>query len=139
MNLICSIPNCGYLAEKNGICPRHNREARKSSAPKEKPKRQRIAKQSDNQKDRLAIYYSIRELYLKENCYCAAHFKVFPDVRSKEVATDVHHMAGREGDALYDVRRWLPVCRSCHSVITVESEWAYNEGLSLSRHAIETV
>lgn len=139
MNLLCSIHGCSYLAERNGICSRHNREARKAAAPKAKPTRKRIAKQSDNQKDRLKIYHTIRELFLKENPYCAAHFKVFPDVRSKEIATDVHHMAGREGDALYDVRRWLPVCRRCHERITLESEWAYNSGLSLSRHQTETI
>lgn len=139
MNLICSIQFCGHLAERNGICGRHNREARRAAQPKVKARKVRIAKVSDEQKDRLAAYYPIRDLFLKENPYCLAHSVCFPARSSKELATDIHHKKGREGDLLYDVRFWIPVCRACHSVITIESEWAYNEGLSLSRHQIETV
>lgn len=135
MNLICSIPNCGYLAEKNGICSRHNREARKASAPKEKPKRQRIAKQSDEGKERQLTYLAIRTLYLAQFPNCA----VCEDDGKEVKATDIHHRKGRLSDLLYDPRFFIGVCRNCHQWIEENPVDAIEAGWSLSRHAIETV
>lgn len=133
MNLICSIPNCGYLAEKNGICPRHNREARKASAPKEKPKRQRISKTADPEREK--IYLAIRALFLaacRECEACAYSAGGYP-----HLAVDIHHKKGRTGDLLFDVRFFMPVCREHHKFIHDNPDYAYERGWSLSRHAAE--
>lgn len=134
MNLQCSIEGCSYLAERNGICSRHNREARKASAPKTKARKARIAKQSEEGKERTAIYSAIRSLYLLHNLDCA---------RCKEVygvymrATTVHHKLGRLSDLLYDVRHFLPLCLPCHHYVETHPEEAYERGWSLLRTQTE--
>lgn len=134
MNLLCSIEGCSYLAERNGICSRHNREARKASTPKAKPARKRIAKQSEEGRERMAVYLAIRELFLRYNPDCA---------RCKEVygvymlATTVHHKSGRLSDSLYDVRHFLPLCIVCHEYVETHPEESYQRGWSELRNANE--
>lgn len=139
----CCVTGCYNLIENhdNGLCAKHNRDARKKSAPKTKARKTRIPKQSEEGKERMAVYMAIRELFLSDYPDCLAHSIVHPEPvgRRKELATEIHHKKGRNGDLLFDVRYWLPVCRSCHETITLQSEWAYNEGLSLSRHQTETI
>ena len=50
-------------------------------------------------------------------------------------ATDVHHMAGRRGDALLDDTRWIALCRDCHRWVTEHPREAIEQGWSLSRVA----
>lgn len=111
-----------------GLCATHAREARKKAEPKEKPKRQRISKTADP--ERIAIYVAIKAIWihLPENMYC----KVCKTNRTNEP----HHKQGKEGDLLFDVRKWLPVCRKCHERIELNPEEAYANGWSLSRLAI---
>jgi hypothetical protein len=130
MNLICSVENCGHLAERTGLCATHSREARKSSAPKTKARKTRIAKQSEEGKERMAVYNAINRMFLIMNLECGV---------CGGNSEEVHHKKGRDGILLFDIRFWLPVCRRCHERITIESKWAYNEGLSLSRHQNETI
>lgn len=47
--------------------------------------------------------------------------------------TDVHHMAGKIGAALLEVKDWLPVCRSCHQWIELNPKEAKEKGFSKSR------
>lgn len=137
MNLLCNIEGCSYLAEKNGICGRHNREARKSAAPKEKPKRQRISKTADPEREK--IYLAIRDLYLSVNTECKLCVLDSLWTGRVEKATDVHHKKGRIGELLFDVRHFLPVCRNHHTWIEQNPKSSKAWGFSESRHAIETV
>lgn len=134
MKIMCQIPGCGHLSENRdiGLCATHARQQRKSAAPKENPKRQRIAKQSDEGKERSEIYHSIKAIWIvmPENVMCR--------VCQSRLTSEPHHMAGKLADLLYDVRKWLPVCRRCHERIELNPEEAYANGWSLSRHAIET-
>lgn len=134
MNLLCNIEGCSYLAERNGTCSRHNRESRKTAAPKTKPRKTRIAKQSAEGKERAAIYNGIRNMYLlymESSCpLCLAEGKI-------ETAYDIHHQKGRLGDNLYDVRYFLLVCRRHHQYIETHPEEAYEKGWSLLRTANE--
>lgn len=135
INYWCKIEGCLSIVENHdiGLCATHAREARKKSEAKQKAPRKRISKQSEEGKARLDMYYPIRDLYMRQNPCCQAHGICFPDEPST-LATEIHHRKSRDGDLLYDVRFFLSVCRRCHERITIESEWAYNEGLSLSRH-----
>ena len=49
-------------------------------------------------------------------------------------STEVHHLAGRDGDRLLDEARWLPVCSNCHRFITTHPAIAYRLGLAQRRH-----
>lgn len=46
---------------------------------------------------------------------------------------ECHHMRGRIGDLLLDIRFWFPVCHNHHVQITNNPEWALKEGYSLPR------
>ena len=49
------------------------------------------------------------------------------------IATEVHHMAHREGKLLLDARFFLPVCKSHHRFIHDNPEWAKQNGYLLPR------
>ncbi len=123
MSLICSIDGCGRLAERTGLCATHSREARKEAAPKEKPRRARISKRSDPEREE--IYHAIKGYWFIIHGICV--------VCMRNNSTEVHHMEGRQADLLFDVRKWLPVCRACHERIERNPEWAYENGYSLKR------
>jgi len=46
------------------------------------------------------------------------------------LASECHHMRGRNGKLLMDERYWLPVCRKCHRFLTEHSKLARELGLS---------
>ena len=77
-----------------------------------------IKARSGTEARRMEIYNAIREVFLFRsinadfnscNRTCGVCKSVF--------ASEVHHKLGREGLLLFDVRHWLPVCRTCHDWI----------------------
>jgi hypothetical protein len=63
-----------------------------------------------------AIYTKIRQEYLTENpicqvCHCSS-------------SSQIHHMAGRVGSKLNDVKDFLAVCFNCHRRIHDNPAWA---------------
>ena len=50
-----------------------------------------------------------------------------------QAATDVHHMRGRVGGDLLNVRLWLAMCRDHHEWVTVHPAAAYEMGASVRR------
>jgi len=70
------------------------------------------------------LYLCIRKQFLKDNPLCAV---------TGNKATEVHHMAGRIGKLLTDVRYFLPVCRFAHREIELNPIWAKENGYSLKR------
>jgi hypothetical protein len=55
-----------------------------------------------------------------------------PDVCGSP-ATDVHHMAGRDGDRLLDESRWIALCRPHHEHVTAHPALAIAQGVSYPR------
>lgn len=121
--MTCSIEGCERIAERNGICGTHNREARKASAPKAKTPKKRISKTADPEREKM--YLAIRKIYFMLCPICS--------VCEGYNADEIHHKKGREGDLLFDVRYWLPVHRQCHTYIETHPQEAYERGWSLSR------
>ena len=78
---------------------------------------------SDKRKERLEKYYELRELYLISHPIC--------QVCGKNIATDIHHMSGRLGEALFN--DFLAVDRSCHSWIETHPIEAKELGYSKNR------
>lgn len=82
-------------------------------------------------------YYSVIAKWFKsQNRKCAVC-----NVRPTE---DVHHKMGRQGYSdkwaetldiplLLDIRHWLNVCRTCHTEIELNPEWAKENNYSLNR------
>ncbi len=75
-----------------------------------------------------AVYSKIKKAYLDANpkCLCCGG-----------IATDIHHMRGRMGELLYNIKYFLAVCRSCHDRIEHEPVWAKRMGYSVDRLTIE--
>ncbi len=115
--------------------PRKQMQARKTPLPRQtKP----IAKRSHTQKDRDKIYAAVRILFIMqlrkaqgvENpiCQCKG---------CNREGTDVHHMKGKVGDLYFEIAFFLWVCRQHHDQINNNNDWAFKEGYSLSRLAID--
>lgn len=88
------------------------------AAKHEKP----INKVSEKQKRLDKLYLKLRKAFLnkKENKFCA----VYP----KELATEVHHTAGRIGDLYLFVPYWLAVSSDGHKWIHNNPKKAYKKG-----------
>lgn len=52
------------------------------------------------------------------------------------VALEVHHKAGREGEALLDFDLWVALCPDCHRWVHANPEVAYAGGWLVSRNAL---
>lgn len=79
--------------------------------------------------------YSKRvKAWLKENQHCKACAVLAEHadlpIRVIRLATECHHMRGRNGNLLLDEQYWLPVCLGCHHWITDHSKKARELGLS---------
>lgn len=74
-------------------------------------------------------YLRDRAVFLAEHPNCEMRLE-----DCTAIATEVHHMRGRDGARLLDQDYWLPGCRSCHHAVTVNPQMAYDLGLSLHRN-----
>jgi hypothetical protein len=90
-----------------------------------------VNKVSDNQKETLKEYKKVRAAYLAKNTQCKAKLE-----GCKGKATEVHHMAGKSCRELYlETKLFLAICHHCHEIITKNSAFAIQSGLSVSRHS----
>lgn len=69
------------------------------------------------------------------NEYLAAH--PICECCGESPSTEIHHKRGRENERLTEAQYFLAVCRTCHRLITEDSEWAIREGYSLPRNQKE--
>lgn len=83
----------------------------------------RLRRQSGKQKGRLALYYWLREPWMKKNPVC--------QICGVAPSTDVHHRKYRYGPLLFDQEWWLAVCRLCHKRVHHEVKWARENGYLL--------
>lgn len=127
MPKICSVEGCNnpIWSRKSGKCKYHiEKNTTKRSQSVTPSKRKAVKKVSDKQKKRNAEYLKVRLGYLNEHKLC--------EVCAKP-ATDVHHVKGRLGDNLTDTSKFMAVCRSCHTKIENNRQWAYEKGYLLKR------
>lgn len=95
------------------------------------PEKKEIEKVSEKRKELDKQYKKVRKQYLTAHPFCEAKIE---GVCTK-VSTDIHHMKGKATEQEYlDSNLFLAVCRQCHDVITKNSRWAIDNGLSVSRH-----
>jgi hypothetical protein len=81
----------------------------------------------------LRVYAKRVKQWLREHSHCAACAKLDmyrPGRPIIKLASECHHIRGRNGELLLDERYWLPVCRKCHDWITLHGREARALGLS---------
>ena len=92
--------------------------------PRAKKVTKRIKPRSVKRASQERLYNKVRAEYLDFNKYCD---------RCNNVATEIHHMKGREGNLLNDQEYFMATCRSCHIWIENNPNEAKKEGWSLNR------
>lgn len=95
----------------------------------------RPAPKNVKRKNEYKTYSKLKAIWRKQprNYFCAAL------CRDKRIATPAckypHHIRGRVGSLLNDVRFWLPVCEQCHQWIEKNRAAARRRGWLASRDA----
>lgn len=116
---------------RHPLCP-DNGPCRKSKPKKPrtplKRSKKRINPTSAKQHKRISVYRTLRKQFLSAHPNCRAQL-----AGCSLIATDVHHMAGRIGNELFNIGTFLPVCRSCHSWIESHPIESKEKGFNLSR------
>ena len=115
----CLVKGCNYNVFSKGYCKSHQylREDIKKSIPRESKKRA-VENRQYSKETRVAFFEK------PENKSCK--------ICGKE-ATDIHHMKGRVGKLLNDMRFMIGLCRSCHSRVEENPEWAISNGYSIQK------
>lgn len=80
----------------------------------------KIKQISDKRAVQLKEYSKLRKEFLKEHPMCA----VYPYLKSNQV----HHIRGRVGSLLNDVRYFLAVSPEGHTQIEMNPDWARSKG-----------
>lgn len=122
----CSFPGCSRHAESNGYCIFHKGYSNSVSVkvPKEIPKK------SDKQKD---IDKELKKMYpvflaKPENKYCKVKME-----GCTKIATVIHHVRGRIGYQVFEVKDWLPSCPSCNIILESKDAEARAKGVKKSK------
>ena len=77
--------------------------------------------QQQKRSRRMREYKKAREEYLHEVFFCEI---------CRDIATEIHHRAGRIGRNLTDKNNFLAVCKPCHALIHSEPKLALEKGWS---------
>jgi hypothetical protein len=126
--MICSIPECQNIPERNGICSSHNRAARKAESDALKPKKvYRIPKRSDKKIEDDKVYSKLRKEYLIENPICQIRLQC-----CTFTATEIHHTESR-GIRINKVESFLSSCPECHRFLhdKLSAKEARDKGLKI--------
>lgn len=87
-----------------------------------------MRKVSLKQAKRLREYNKVRLSFMEENPYCQAMVTCHG-----LLSTDIHHVRGKIGDKLTDVKDFMSVCRGCHTWIHDNDAKAREMGFLKSR------
>src|SRR4029077_18671490 len=79
-----------------------------------------IRRVSKVRRTRLTKYAELRLAFLRERLYC--------EVCKTKVSTQVHHLAGRQGQKLTYFEHCIAVCFGCHRFIHDNPKWARENG-----------
>lgn len=91
-----------------------------------------VKARSHSQAVRMAIYNAINELYICSHPYCEACHLIWPNERRallRHWRDDTHHLLGKDGLLLFDVRHFKSVCRRAHQWIDANPDAARKLGL----------
>ncbi len=91
-------------------------------------RRRRIRSVSPKRAKQNALYRKLRRAFLAEHALCHACM-VRRELLSIKASTQIHHIRGKIGKLLTDVRFWCAVCDRCHRWITDHTTEARALGL----------
>lgn len=102
---------------------------------RKKPKERRVTSKSikplsEKRASQMNLYRKNRDLYFKDHPVCE-----FPGCNSTKIT--LHHMGGRIGDLLHDMRYFKSLCWPHHQWVELNPEEAKKLKLSVSRLSIE--
>jgi hypothetical protein len=83
-----------------------------------------LRRASKVRRTQLTRYSELRLAFLREHLFCEVG-------RCKELSTQVHHLAGRNGQRLCDFTNCLAVCFLHHKQIHDHPRWAREQGYLL--------
>lgn len=112
---LCNVPGCYSFGR---YCKLHSTETFKASTP--------IKKEADSRKEANKEYKKIAKQFITTHPKCQVKGCSRP-------AETIHHRKGRIGELLLDKKHFLAVCLTCHQKIENHSEWAKEQGYSVSR------
>lgn len=92
-----------------------------------------VKSRSDSERVRMAVYNRIAQLFKAAYPFCQTHHIISPNIGNVARTEDVHHLRGRSGLLLFDIRSWKACCRECHNWIGANPEKATRLGLLLPR------
>lgn len=83
---------------------------------------------------RMAVYTGIKELFVTQNPLCQCCEPIYRHLTGGvcviiQFTDSVHHMRGRTGLLLFDVRYWKAACANCHHWIHAQPKQAMSIGL----------
>ncbi len=78
---------------------------------------------------RMDVYNAINELFACANPYCGVCHKIPGFNHRLHFRDDTHHIRGKDGLLLFDVRWFISVCRKGHSWIDANRDEARKLGL----------
>lgn len=87
-----------------------------------------IKRVSNKRAKQLRLYNKQRKRILEDNNECKAKLPMCTNI-----ATTIHHIAGRMGDRLNDEDNMIPLCMPCHEWVETHPKEAKQLGLSKSR------
>ena len=95
------------------LCDEHKELKQYQSKEKRKPRR--IKPLSKKRAKENKTYNELRNVYLNENplCECCGN-----------LATEIHHKAGRVGDLLTNTDYFMSICRPCHRMVHDDHNFA---------------
>lgn len=99
--------------------------------PKQLKQTTSIKKVSAKKSKKDRAYSALRQVFLEQHPLCEIGLQ-----GCLNVATEVHHRQGREGDLHLDTTKWAATCHSCHTWITEHSAEAIEMGFSISKHKV---
>lgn len=77
-----------------------------------------VKARSGSEKVRMDIYMGVRAIYMELHpvceCCCKIHGHYATSIVLPAAATEIHHVAGRNGFLLFDPRNFKATCSKCH-------------------------
>jgi len=119
MPQICKHEGCKWPVFSRGRCKIHQWEVKNRAILS--PVSAKRAKENTIYHQKASAFKKLFPMCQVRACGCTGH------------TTEIHHKRGRVGALLTDESHFLAVCRSCHSMIELNPEWAKENGYSESR------
>ena len=90
-----------------------------------------VKARSESERRRMEVYNAIKDVALfgRNKDPNVSRYEHICEVCHNSSATEIHHIRGRAGLLLFDMRYWRAVCSTCHAWIHAHPEEARNLGL----------